>query len=216
MSDQVMHESLPDVEVLKGRLNILAALGIIMSSEDEAWLRVHSKVADPEGLLCAYRVDNGAGDVMFVVFADEGCIIKGFDHESYLSPYARDEYEVWPGVYDEVPQGLLSLLDDPAFEKDDATFCVWCERDDAVWKQGAVEAEDAEDGDDGGFEFLLGLLFPTAEDYVVWAQDYYEEELPVQAIECVYAGATIDEAAIASINPERDAPAALREIQALG
>jgi len=212
MSVVVEHGSLPDIEVLKDRMKILAALNIVMTSEDEAWLRVHSIVLDPEGLLCAYRVDNGSGDTMFVIFSDEGCIIKGFDHESALSPYAQDEEDVWPGIYDDVPQGLLSLLDDPAFEKDDVTFCIWHGCDDAGWRQGDIETVD---DDDGGFGFLIGFLFPTAAGYVEWAQDYYETDFPAETIEAIYTGAEIDEAAVAKINPVRDTQAALREIQTL-
>ncbi|WP_123042562.1 hypothetical protein [Cohnella candidum] len=37
--------------------------------------------------------------------------MKGFDHESPLSPYAQDEHRVWPGIYDNVPSELLSLLE---------------------------------------------------------------------------------------------------------
>ncbi|WP_156123804.1 hypothetical protein [Paenibacillus sp. FSL R7-0273] len=45
------------------------------------------------------KIDNGAGDHLIILFSGEGCIIKGFDHESGLSPYAQDEYKVWQGIY---------------------------------------------------------------------------------------------------------------------
>ncbi|BFH59492.1 hypothetical protein [Paenibacillus azoreducens] len=57
------------------------------------------------------KIDNGAGDHLIMLFSVEGSIIKGFDHESQLSPYAQDEHKVWPGIYDNVPSELLSHLE---------------------------------------------------------------------------------------------------------
>lgn len=42
-------------------------------------------------------------------------LVRGFDHESEMSPYATDDDRVWPGVIDEVPTALRPLLDDPTF-----------------------------------------------------------------------------------------------------
>ena len=36
---------------------------------------------------------------MFIFFTDDGCLIKGFDHESEVSIHVRDEFKVWEGIY---------------------------------------------------------------------------------------------------------------------
>lgn len=73
-----------------------------VTSED--WLRAfwyHEHWAD--GISMA-RYDNGAGDHVVAFFAADGrALIKGFDHESEVSPHAREEYGIWPGIYDGVP-----------------------------------------------------------------------------------------------------------------
>ena len=155
---------------MKKRLNALTAINkFYVKNEDDAWLRVHSRIEGAD----AFAVDNGSGDTMYVIFSESGCIIKGFDHESPFSPYAREDMSIWAGIYDEVPQSLLAELDDPCYEKENVTFCVWREVSQNEWRKGNI---DNPDNDDDGFDFLIGYLCPTAEDCCEWAQDYFEDE----------------------------------------
>jgi hypothetical protein len=41
---------------------------------------------------------NGQGDQYFALFNRAGCWLKGFDHESVMSPFASDRREVFSGV----------------------------------------------------------------------------------------------------------------------
>lgn len=92
-------------ENLQRRMFVLATLDLILCSEE--WLRVHRY--EPHWLagVSLGIIDNGAGDDLYVIFAPEGILIKGFDHESSLSPHAGEEYGVWPGMYDDVPASPL-------------------------------------------------------------------------------------------------------------
>lgn len=54
--------------------------------QDE-WLRYHSFVQNWDEGVCMAKIDNGAGDHLIILFSADGSIIKGFDHESELSPY---------------------------------------------------------------------------------------------------------------------------------
>ena len=71
---------------------------------------------------------------MFILFSEHGVIIKGFDHESGLSPYANESFKLVDGIYDLVPKELLNLLNDKSIEKEVATFCIWKTPEDLVWK----------------------------------------------------------------------------------
>lgn len=91
----------------------------------------------------AALMDNGSGDDFSVLFTPAGVLIRGFDHESEMSPYGRDDKQVWPGVVDEVPAALRPALDDPAFT--DAylgvtrvTVCLWRETGDTAWRAGSA------------------------------------------------------------------------------
>ena len=60
---------------------------------------------------------NGAGDEYSIVFSAAGAYVRGFDHESPMSPYAQDG--PWPGVLDEVPDVFRRCVEEPAFSDED-------------------------------------------------------------------------------------------------
>lgn len=208
----VEHKNLSEIQKLNKRLTQLSILSIIMTEESKAWLRVHIKVLDETAKSIIFNIDNGSGDHVFIVFSEKGCIIKGFDHESFFSPYARDKHHVWPGIYDNVPQELLCLLDDPMFEKDDVTFCIWRTNADLAWQKGNIENPNSYDD---GSNFLIGFLFALTDDYVEWANDYYGQDVSAEVINDFFQGAEINKKIIMEINPERDPDAALGEIAVL-
>lgn len=70
------------------------------------------------------------------------------------------------------------------------------------------------DGDDGS-SFLLGTLFPTAEEYVDWARYYYGTEIVITPVLQVYAHRMLDEKTAREINPPVDYAIIRREIQSL-
>ncbi|MBT2293326.1 hypothetical protein J7E73_30380 [Paenibacillus albidus] len=204
---------LPEPEALQMLWRKLAALDLIMS--ETKWLRVHLYEPDWTAEATLGIVDNGAGDNMHVVFAPEGVVLKGCDHMSSMSPHAREEYEVWPGIYDEVPAGLLAYLrrDPNVFDADDTTFCLWRSSGDAEWRAG--EPADAEGLDDGA-DFLLGFLESTPEEYADWAGTYFDKPISLSAVQHIYNGQPVTEAVITELNPERDVEAAMEELKALG
>lgn len=95
---------------LHQRIRALAALDIILSEEE--WLRVHryhSNTLQPDSAWGS--VDNGAGDHLHALFTNTGTLLKGVDHESPLSPHNREDDATYPGMYDEVPEDFIRLLD---------------------------------------------------------------------------------------------------------
>ena len=117
------------------------------------------------------KYDNGGGDHVFVFFTLDGkTLIKGFDHESQVSPHAREEYGIWPGIYDGLPPDLVSLLQDEAVEFEDVTFCCW-NLDGSSWETGnAVIPEGIDDGSGA----LLSMVQMNADEFIEWARSYYE------------------------------------------
>ncbi|MEU9057374.1 hypothetical protein AB0D13_00395 [Streptomyces sp. NPDC048430] len=53
---------------------------------------------------------SGSGDEFDVIFSPAGAYIRGFDHESAMSPYVDDE--PWPGVVDSVPEVFRRYVED--------------------------------------------------------------------------------------------------------
>lgn len=199
----------PTPETLRRICKINAALDAALQPED--WLRYHFYFPERGDGLQVAKVDNGAGDDLFCIFSPAGTVLKGFDHESPLSPHAQEHYRAWPGIYDSLPTPLSALLDDPAFEREDVTFCLW-QTASKTWETGPVEWPP--NGDDGS-GFLLGTLFPTAENYVDWAQDYYNTAIALHPVQQVYERLTLDEETARRINPQANYPALRQEIQAI-
>lgn len=138
--------------------------------------------------------------------------MKGFDHESELSPYAKPEYGVYPGIYDQTPTLLLALLEDEALEKEDVTFCIWRETTDTKWRMGDVHtSEKISDGS----EFLLSTFFETPEDYVNWAHSYYDLPISIETVRQIYNGSTITEAENRILNPNQNMEDVLQELAGL-
>ncbi|MFC5451572.1 hypothetical protein [Paenibacillus aestuarii] len=203
-------ERLPNPIILKKLMKIQASLNIILC-EDE-WLRYHRFVQDWDEGVCMAKIDNGAGDHLIILFSTEGSIIKGFDHESELSPYAQDEHKVLEGIYDDVPKELLTLLEDDAIEKDDVTFCIWRENSDTSWRKGKVEIPK---GESDGSDFLVGCIFHTPEDFVEFAEGYFEISPSLDIVAKIYDEFTITAEMINILNPDCDVKEVLQELELL-
>jgi len=67
---------------------------------------------------------NGSSDEYFILFDSHGAIMKGFDHESAMSPWSAEEEKVWPGIFDGVPVEFETFLAEPAFSIPATTFCI--------------------------------------------------------------------------------------------
>ncbi|MEU3611314.1 hypothetical protein ABZ725_03200 [Streptomyces sp. NPDC006872] len=155
----------------------------------------------------AALMDNGSGDDFSVLFTPAGVLIRGFAHESEMSPYGTDNEQVWPGVIDDVPASLRPLLDEPAFHDEgiDAprvTACLWRETGDTTWHAGSTIAFPAgsEDPDGSGFLFQL-LSDPSPEAVQAYFEDYYERPVPLEAVRHVLAGHPLTPAIAAALNP---------------
>lgn len=134
-----------------------------------------------------FSMRNGGGDEFDIVFSPAGAYIRGFDHESPMSPYADDV--VWPGVLDSVPEVFRSQTEEPAFMDDGLpriTFCLWRETDDARWHTGLIEYPEGH-ADPDGSGWMLGLLCdPTPQAFQSFAEDFYERPVDLGAVRHLY------------------------------
>ncbi|WP_333772255.1 hypothetical protein [Streptomyces sp. IBSBF 3136] len=201
---------LPDPARLRTHLRALAALdGAIGDDPQFCQYTFH---ADWSPGVEAALMDNGSGDDFAVLFTPAGVLIRGFDHESQMSPYATDDEQVWPGVIDEVPTALRPLLDEPAFHDEglDAprvTACLWQANGDTAWRTGSVIAfpTGSEDPDGSGFLFHL-LTDRSPETVQAWFEDYYERPVPLDAVRHVLAGHPLTPAVAKALNPAAHLP----------
>lgn len=98
---------LPDVPVLRDRCRALAALDAVMGRRGGSYFDY-----DPAwgpGVEAALMT-NGAGDEYTILFTPDGVFGRGFDHESWMSPYTNDDMALWPGLVDTLPEVFRPLL----------------------------------------------------------------------------------------------------------
>ena len=128
---------LSDVESLKKLSQSLAMLDAILSPEWEyRYYSFNSKWGKNE-MIASMR--NGSGDDYFILFNSEGAVIKGFAHETSMSPFVNEPIKVWKGILDNLPSDFKDFLSEPAFSIEATTFCIWRKSADSVWQIGEIE-----------------------------------------------------------------------------
>ncbi|MYQ77745.1 MULTISPECIES: hypothetical protein [unclassified Streptomyces] len=106
---------LPAPEELRVHLKALATLDATIGDDPLFVCYTFDTAWDPGEEVAL--MNNGSGDDFSVHFTPAGVLIRGFDHESAMSPYVNEE--VWPGLIDEVPASLSPILHNPAFCDED-------------------------------------------------------------------------------------------------
>src|SRR5262245_14588494 len=103
---------LPDVDRLRALLQSVAMLDAILCPEWEyRYYSFNCRWAKREQM---GSMRDGCGDSYFALFNPSGCFLKGFAHESTMSPYRRKMNAIWPGVLETVPSTFKAALNEPA------------------------------------------------------------------------------------------------------
>jgi hypothetical protein len=203
---------LPDVDDLRALMQSMAMLDAILCPEwDLRYYSFNSRWSKGKQM---GSMRNGSGDDYFALFNASGCFLKGFDHESPMTPYDREPKEVWPGVLDEVPSEFDTALNEPAFSMEDTTFCIWRRYTDRRWQCGSIEYPDGDDPD--GSEMLLSILDGKPKSYKDWAEDYYERSVHLSAVKQVYAHEALTKQLIGRLNPEVTLKELANDIKEIG
>ncbi|MFT7867396.1 MULTISPECIES: hypothetical protein [Amycolatopsis] len=191
---------LPAVPDLRALCRALAALDVVLDPGSEDRYHGYDTAWAPGADLASMR--DGAGNEYSMIFTAAGAYVRGFDHESPMSPFATDDEQPWPGVLDAVPEVFRNYVDEPAFCDEFGTpyvtVCLWRQHDDSAWRHGVVEFP--REGDDGA-DWLFALLTDrTPEAFQDWAKDYYETPIDLDAVRHVYAGQPLTASVVTALN----------------
>jgi hypothetical protein len=190
----------PDIATVRRRMQALATLDAILSAEwEDRYFSFDLRWAAAEQM---GSMRDGQGNHYFAWFGPGGCWIKGFDHESALSPFRHKPPQLAVGLFENVPAAFKSCLHEPAFVLDETTFCIWRETNDAAWQHGPVKLP-ANDPDPDGSAALLAPLDGRPQTYADWAAEYFERKLPIAAVEAVYRHEPLDADLLRAIHPGR-------------
>jgi hypothetical protein len=204
---------LPDPLNLRRKAQTLAMLDAILSPDWQyRYYSFNSKWGDGETMA---SMTDGCGDNFFILFNSHGAILKGFDHESFLSPWARDAESLWPGMFDGVPSQFTEFLTEPAFDIPNTTFCAWRLSSDNEWLSGVTEFPDDNDASDGSEE-LLSIFLGGPESYKDFAKWYYEQELDVGELAPIYKHEPLTESLVKELNPDLSLSDLQKDAQEIG
>jgi hypothetical protein len=191
-------DGLPDIDVLRRLLQSLAMLDEIMTlGGGFGYFGFDSRWARNQQVGC---MADGSGDDLYAYFNTHGCLLKGFAHESVMSPYQSTPKAVWPGVLDDVPPVFDSALKEPAFAMEDTTFAIWRVSGDSKWNCGIIDYP-ANQYEDGSQE-LLSILDGQPSSYVEWASEYYETEIDPESVMHIYQHLPLSDGIVKSLNPD--------------
>ena len=203
---------LPDVDNLKKLLQSLATLDLIMSPEwEDRYYSFNSKWDKSEEM---GSMRNGCGDSFFALFNPKGCFLKGFAHEYPMSSWKTEKQQPWQGVLENVPSQISGAIVEPAFSMEDVSFCFWCLYSENSWNHGPVNFLEGNDPD--GSEFLLECLNGKPETYQVFVEEYYEEEVPLEAIKHVYKHLPLTQEIVNMLNPQVSLTEIKNELDEIG
>jgi hypothetical protein len=189
---------LPSPEALKKLTKALAMLDAVIERDWEyRYYSFNSKWSASEEMA---SMRNGEGDGWSCVFGPAGVFLKGFDHESLMSPWSREGSTVWPGVINSVPAAFQSCVKEPAFSMADTTFCIWRAVEGKTWETGEIAFPDGDDPDGSGE--LLSVLEGDPQTYKRWAEEYFGRSLSSDAIHRIYRGEALTPDLVRQLNPE--------------
>jgi hypothetical protein len=188
---------LPDVDGLCRTMQSMAMLDAILCPEWQfRYYSFNTAWANGEQM---GSMRDGSGDELFAHFSSVGCWLKGFAHEYPMSPYRENPPRPWPGILDTVPAEFSACLREPAFGVGNVTFCIWRRSNDRAWQVGQVQFP-SDHSDPGGSEILLSPLDGLPETYRSWAEDYYEREVELSAVEHLYQHRPLSPEIVARLN----------------
>jgi hypothetical protein len=204
---------LPDVITLRRKAQSLAVLDAIMSPDWQYRYYSFNAQWDADEMMASRK--NGSGDELYVLFNPVGAIMKGFDHESFMSPWAREDESLWPQIFDQVPAEFRAFLKEPAFDIPNTTFCVWRRNEDSSWHVGNIEYPDGDEKSDGSEE-QLSIFTGGPELYVEYASEYFERAIPLEIVNLVYHHEVLTETVVKQLNHDADIAVLEPELSSIG
>lgn len=203
-------KNFPNPSILLKRLTTYSIMDAIMNTDAEYDVSVYHCNTDWNNGVALFTVDDGGGDVFHILFSENSCIVKGFGHESDLSPYNQhnnDDYPIYR-FYENAPAEFLELLGDESLEHDAVTFCAWHTAAKNAWQSPNISVPDnLSDGSADFLEYVSGL-----DEYLSWFKEYYETEVNAELVDVIYGGAPVTEIIIGQINPAIDTHTALLHV----
>jgi hypothetical protein len=159
---------------------------------------------------------NGEGDDYFIWFAQPGAVLKGFAHESAVWAVLSEQRNLTlSSLSEQIPTAFEPFLREPAFSIEETTFCLWRQLLDPDWAKWQLPVPKEVASDDGLTE-LLALLDGNPNTYQHWADEYYGQRPPLDAIQEIYDHKPLTEALLMQLGCSRKLDELAEELEEIG
>ncbi|MEZ4376243.1 MAG: hypothetical protein R3B07_35895 [Polyangiaceae bacterium] len=206
-------QALPHPQKLERLCQALATLDAVMSPEWDG--RFYSFNAAWAGGQRMASMRDGSGDEFYIVFEAGRAFIKGLAHER-SEAVERYSLEIAKA---QVPEVFDECLEEPAFTPEYTSFVLWHTEDASGWSAldlGLHAHVEGQQGDPDGSADLLAILAGAPEQYVEFADWYFEVEVPLDAVRRVYAHEPLSEALVRELNPETSLDEIREDLEEIG
>lgn len=157
---------------MQANFEALYLLDNALMEPDEEHLRLISKTKGENSL--RYKVDNGQGDLLDVIFTREAVLVRGFDHENELNALSMADKSVVEQIYSgEAAKFRSYFLPD---EIEQTTFFIWYD---------AEEHQNLVGGNNGG-RWLLGYAFDDLTKFSDFVKGYYDINFDDEILKRLY------------------------------
>jgi hypothetical protein len=155
-------------------------------------------------------MDNGQGDEYSITFGEYGALALGLDHESQLgSVFVQNPPAQWPALFTGIPPVLAKVARQCVYTLEgmpQVTVALWRLAGDEQWCHGPVEYPPKWEhhyGDPDGSGWLFKPLDGRPGTYLEYASEYFERQLPADAVTAIFEHRPITAELIHALNPER-------------
>ena len=156
---------------MRASLEALYLLDSAFLEADEEYLRLISKTKGENSL--RYKVDNGQGDLLDVIFTREAVLVRGFDHENELNSLSAGKSVVEQIYSGEAAKFRSYFLPD---EIEQTTFFIWYD---------GAEHQNLVGGNNGG-RWLLRYAFDEFDKFSEFVKGYYEIDFDDEMLKKLY------------------------------
>lgn len=213
--------SMPDIEDLQRICKGIAALEIVMCRDKKfRYYFYNPNWGDNEEI---FELRNGCGSVksgcnshMIVLFCKDGCVINGFDNESYdseiiwtfdddgdmqlrkLDDKERENILKMERIKQGLPEVFHNFMYGEIVKNMKTTFCIWKTRD------GKWDRSEMTDKQKDGSAEMLDILNKNPKKYISFCHWYYEKNIPLNIVEKVYNGEPFTREMVEGLNNKID------------
>ncbi|MBO2458345.1 hypothetical protein [Actinomadura violacea] len=211
--------TLPPIATGRALSQSIAVLDAVLSPDGYATYTFDRRWGPDQELA---SMSNGSGDEYSIAFTATGAFVRGFSHESTMSPYGDDDYRPWPGLVESVPAEFAEQVTEPAFSHEGhsgpfftATVCLWRRHEDPCWQVGDIAFPAEEDPDGSAWLFDL-LIDGTPEGYCAHASGNFEVSVDAADVRQVFEHRALTADLVRRINPDADLASLAEVLDTIG